>query len=693
MGADFQFENAAALTDASEAAWLTVQEAFERISRRECYYRTKPNDCHRLISKPKPGKGPKSGILVYAPSMSFDAQQRWREHTLAALAEPKPSVDAVAKAGQLSLLPRTKIDREIAALGLPESMKKVVLRRYNIVDLCLNHNWKSENYPSKRAYLNALAKANQTSARSIQRWTEKYRETGKLISLANELPGPEPYTGSVLDADMKAHLQGCWVFKKLNVRQCYQSLIRYLEEKQNSPGCRASWLYQIPSYPTVSRFIRSLSPIDHAVRQGPEALKAACGHIDRTHRDLKSLDCIETDEWNCDFFAYDAKDPKKVHRWWLLTFYDRRSMYPLVGKLVKGSEYNPKHGIREADEIEILVSLLKEYGVPGAIYSDHGRFRGRTFGGHARKFEKFDGILDRLGITKSEPRKKNPRGSRLERFHRFLADQSRTVPGWVGANTKERESAPGDEQKALHDRWVKGDSDVPRTPLLSNIEAMQRIDEWMKAWRDHPSEGTDMDGLSPRAVFEHNKPEGGFRRLSDEEIAFKTAEHIPGKLIKKGGIVKLRDGKRYSHPSLILIQRQKREIVRLRDDHSKIYVLPQRKGEEPIVAPLRVRVGNHDPENLAREMELQTKILKLAGSSIKPLELQPESCLPDDSAKALPAQKLEILIPPAVENVEEEKAMLRLHDIKPMTVEELAEVPPAAGLKEIKALDFADLVY
>lgn len=409
MGADFQFESAAVQKDAAESDWLTVQEvmAFERISKRECFNRMKHDDPQRLIWKAKAGKGPKPGRLIYAPSMSFNARERWKTQAFAVITEPNPTTETAAKTGQLSLIPRTEFDKKIEAMGLPESMRDVVLRRSRAVDKCLNHNWKADGYPSKRTYLKALAKEIDTSARTIQRWAKDFRESGEdPYALTPELPGPEPYTGSVLDDDMKAHLQGCYVFKKWNVRQCYHSLRHYLEGKQKSPGCRTAWLYQIPSYPTVARFIRSLSPIDHAARQGPEALKAACGHLDRTHRDLKSLGCVETDEWNCDFFAYDAKDKKIVRRWWLLTFYDRRSMFPLVGKLVEGSEYNPKHGIREADEIDILVELLKEYGVPGAIYSDHGRFRGRTFGGHGRKFEKFDGILDRLGIAKSEPRKR-----------------------------------------------------------------------------------------------------------------------------------------------------------------------------------------------------------------------------------------------------------------------------------------------
>jgi hypothetical protein len=77
----------------------------------------------------------------------------------------------------------------------------------------------------------------------------------------------------------------------------------------------------------------------------------------------------------------------------------------------------------EQDEIDLLCRLIREFGVPGLINSDRGRFRGRTFGGRflnhdrAEMYPERDGILDRLDIKRNLPREHNPRGSRLERFH------------------------------------------------------------------------------------------------------------------------------------------------------------------------------------------------------------------------------------------------------------------------------------
>ncbi|MGH9378177.1 MAG: hypothetical protein ACRD1I_05200, partial [Terriglobia bacterium] len=394
----------------AEGIWLTVAEvmAFERISRRECYNRMRPGDSHALVWKNRSETSSKPGKLIHALSMSARAQEHWCAHALAAAAAPKDAGEKAVDRGQLGLFPRSEIDNELAALALPKSMAAVVKRRFRVIDLCLNHNWKSRNYPSKREFLNALAKAESVTARQIYRWTAAYKESGKLIALADEIPGPEPYTGSVLDDDMRAHLQGCWVFQKLNVRQCYASLRQYLEGKQNSPGCRTSFLYKPPSYPTVARYVRSLDSLQQAARQGPEAMKAACGHIDRTYRDLKSLQRVETDEWKYDVLAYDPRRIRDAEgriipskRFWLLTFYDERSMYPLCWKLVEGDRFDKRHGIKEEDEIDLLVCLLREFGVPGALVSDRGRFRTGTFGGQKRaeRFSEADGILDRLGIA------------------------------------------------------------------------------------------------------------------------------------------------------------------------------------------------------------------------------------------------------------------------------------------------------
>jgi hypothetical protein len=619
----------------SEAEWLTVEEVvgFERISRMEVYSRMRPGDPQHLLWKAR--EDGKPGRLVNARSMTFDAQARWRARLLETVEGPKVE----SASGQLSLLPRADIDDQIAALKLSQSERDVVLRRYRIVDLCLNSNWKAQGYSSKGEFLTALAERNKTSARSIQRWVWAYSQNHRLEDLASEIPGPLRGTGSILDSDMKAHLQGCYLLDKLKPSQCYRSLINYLEDKQNSVGCRVDHLYPIPSRPTVERFLRSLDPIDHAARNGADALKAACGHIDRTYRSVHSLERVDTDEWITDALAYDPHKASRVGRYYLLTLLDERSIYPLVWSLVE----NPN----EEDEINLLCRLVREFGVPGLINSDRGRFRGRTFGGRfldrerADMYPQRDGILDRMNVGRNGPRDKhNPQGNRLERFHLELANWARTVPGWCGCDTKQRRMTDAEQRVKQHKEWIRTGQGTP--PLLSRDQLLERIDQFMAEYRQRPSDGNDMDGFAPQAVFQQNAPEGGFRRLSDAELTWLTAERFQV-VIGKGGIIQLRDGKRYSSPQLLPIIGERREVARARHDHGQISVLAAAKGEEAIIAKRRVRVGVDDPDELSRQSELQARLCKLTGAMVKPLEYDPSAQFPE--VKSEPPKSADVIHP------------------------------------------------
>jgi hypothetical protein len=153
-----------------------------------------------------------------------------------------------------------------------------------------------------------------------------------------------------------------------------------------------------------------------------------------------------------------------------------------------------------------------------------------------------------------------------------------------------------------------------------------------------------MHGLTPQAVFVQCAPASGFPRISEEQLALATAQHFENEHIETGGIIELRDGSRYSHPLLIPLAGQKREVVRLRHDRSFVTVLPAQKGEESINAPRRTRVGVSDPDELARQMELQNRILKIAGTTVKPLEYDPGARF--EGPKAAPEQpKVQVIRP------------------------------------------------
>jgi hypothetical protein len=680
--------NSAATPD----TWLPPKEVagWERISGREVYRRTQPGDPHFLVSRKRLDGKP--GLEINPHSMTYDAQERRRQSLLRNVETPKP------ESAQLHLLPQSEIDRQIAALDLPEPQRTVVIKRFRIINPFLNHGWKVAGWPSIGACLKELAKQNEISQRSIQRLVKTYKQRENLEDLAKDRPGP-PATGPGskafaewdalgLDISLRAFVKGLWDGtldgRKLRKRQIHSQVCGYLTEKQR--GCGVSYVYPAPpSRATVSRFIDSLDALTHARRAGPDAIKAACGYIDRTYTDLASLERVETDEWKADVLTYHDAYPKIVRRFWLLTFYDCRGIYPLVWELVAGSEHELRHGIAEDDEINLLNRLIREYGVPGAIHSDRGRFRGKTFGGKPlgeiidEKFARANGILDQLGIRHNMPRVHNPRGTRLERFHRYLADSCRDVPGWIGASTKERKMAPGDAQQAEHEEWVRGQRNT--TPLLSRNQLLERINAWMEKWRDHESNGTDMRGLSPRAVFVHNTPPEGFRRISEETLAVVTAEHFENEAIETGGIIELRDGKRYSDPELLLIQGEHREVARLRHDDSFVLVLPARKGEQTVLAERRVPVGANDPANLAAQSEYLARVRKLV-RNWAPKWASEENPQPDPTDPAHQTSSVEWMMNRGKQIIDAErffapgpeaqpeKSVPSLYDLKECTAEE-----------------------
>lgn len=654
---------------APQAPWLTLSqtEHYMRKCVRQVHRYIKPGAAWRLASREENGR-----TLIDPLSMPDDAQDRWRQDTLRNAAKPDP------EPAQLKLLPQTEIDSKIAALNVSHPGRDVVLRRFRIVQMRLNHNFKAEGYATLGEFDAAIAKREQTSVRNLQRWTLAWKQREDLEDLVADRPGPAPGTGRVLDADMRAHLINCWRTKKLKKRQCYRSLKNYLETKQDSPGCRVDHFYPIPSRPTCDRFIDSLSAIDRAARQGADALKAACGHIDRTYRDVPSLGRVDVDEWIVDCLAYDPRHASRVGRYYLLTFLDERSIFPLVWSLVEQPN--------EQEEINLLCRLIREFGVPSLINSDHGRFRGRTFGGRflnrdrAEMYPERDGIFDRLDINRNEPKEHNPRGNRLERFHLELANWARTLPGWCGNDTKQRRMTDADARVALHRQWVRTGQGEP--PLLSRDQLLERFNQFMAEFRQRPSDGNDMDGFAPEAVFRQNTPAGGLRRISDEELAWKTAEHF-SVLINKGGIIQLRDDKRYSDPRLLLIQGEHRGAVRLRHDHEQISVLPSAKGEEAIIAKRRARVGVNDPDQLASAMELQNRLRKLAGEFTKPMEYDPASPLLDSKAEA----------PKAAQVIHPSEFIAAQESPEPLGFSEISSTEWQSEGKgpRPKAWDFADL--
>jgi len=605
-----------------------VMEAEGLNSLREVYSRTMPGDALELTwamaPRPEGSRGPKMVKVVDARSLTPSGRDRWAKKAAKDRMEnsqffqgyeaiPKAATSLITEfgkhQGEIFLRP------EVEILDAPYAHLVEAQERLAALEPLYNGAWR-KGYASRDKCLEAAAERLRISVGQMRRLKRRYEAAGKgyagLRALIKENPGPEP--GEKLQ-DWMEHFIFQRVLEGLTREQCYQRLLAEKAERQAAWG--PAKIYPEPTRSAVYRYfakLRSKAPVE-ARLLGRDAVKASAMQISRTY-DCHSLGRVDADEWITDVFAYDPenliwrsgkrKGQIRVGRFYLVTMLDERSIYPLDFCLVEFPD--------EEDEIDLLIRVIQHYGVPGLLNTDRGRFRGHTFGGEFRQFdrdamrERANGILGQLQIDRNMPREHNPQGCRLERFHlelaRFCREHLRGR-GWCGANTDERQqqSTVDSIELPAHERWVKGQS--AQTPLLSRDELAAKFLEFFAWWRsEHQSEGTDMHGLTPQMVFNREAPPDGFRQVSAEELDRKTSRLYEQRLVQAGGTVEISEGpyrvSRYYSHELLFLQGQRRDVLRSRYDRSRIRVLPALLGETEIVAPVMPRVGVSDPEKLGQ---------------------------------------------------------------------------------------------
>lgn len=571
---------------------------------------------------PNPRPGPKTRLVVDLRSLPNEC----REAHARSIAKQRMESSRFFKAHKAQEPTPRQGDLFLGELADQMSgayeQKRVAEFRLKLITPVANGLYRRLGYETKGGYLKTVAAEHKVSVRSLQRWWDTYRDAGAgvrgLQALMNDAPGPEP-TGPNLEPWVKLFLDTERLVNRSTREAGYQNLLAEVAARQAAHG--VAHIYQQPKRSACYSYWASLgksAPIAAAL-EGRSAIKAAAMQISRTYADCYSLDRVGVDEWIVDVLAYDPnlliypKTHKKrgqprVGRYYLVTMLDERSLFPLDAVLCEMPNRD--------DEIDLLVNVCQNYGVPGLINSDRGRFRGRVFGGEFRQIDRakisgaLDGILDRLGISRNMPRQHNPQGNRLERFHLELARFTRTLPGWVGADTEERqELSDGDAQQREHEEWIRGKR--PSTPLLSRDELLDKFREFFRAWReDHQSDGTDMQQLTPQMVFERNRHPEGFSQVSREDLDRLTARVYHDRLVQTAGLIEISEGnyvvtKYYSH-ELLFIQGQRRTVLRSRTDRSRITVLGARPGEKDIIAPVMPRVGTADPELLSQAIAEKT---------------------------------------------------------------------------------------
>lgn len=589
---------------------VTVPEAAEYLEiRRESVYRLM--DLGKFSWKDRQQIDGKRGRLILVASMPPDAQRRWYEARLAKIAAKRPNSEGAAP-GQLDLLPSP----ELATLS--REQLQCFLKWDHPVNEVLHHNPRDGiSMAEARA---KIAEKYRVSLRQLRRRvTAARKRPGDPMALVDQRRGPKKGSSRATDA-LKAHLRECYVIKGLSLAQSRKSA-----EHSGYKVTRG----------TAERIIKNLPPSDHALREGPDALRLVLPIVDRVF-DCYAGDVWCADEWSCDgVFVHDEAQSTLLWRPYIISVIDQRSTKLLDWVLC------PRPNVGYV--LILLERCIRKFGRPLEFVSDKGGHFRTMVGGrnaavesHERLIEQAMGALGYLGVRRVSPgAEKNPQGNRIERrLHGFFSNAAQRDFGlsWTGRNREERKRTGIDERVARHQDYSRGAA--PRELLLVS-ELQNIVARWEVEYNSTPSDGNGLGGLSPDAVWlqtqappdelerRRTDPQWAFlaggwtREVSERDLnfAFGDRQVLP---IQKHGIIQWPgDKKRYhSAPLLALIDRE-RECVRLRHDHSRIVVLPSAKGETAISVPIYSRVGVVDKSGLDARMEERAAVkrLALAGST------------------------------------------------------------------------------
>ena len=383
----------------------------------------------------------------------------------------------------------------------------------------------------------------------------------------------------------------------------------------------------------VERFIEAIGGDDNPRRRRNQGLIEQVGYIDRLFDDEFSGDTWCIDEWELDGAFYNPRDRKEIY-WgdsgkkpYLISVIDERSTYLLGATL--------SLDLTAETVLALLEALVRVYGPPLRLVSDKGGHFRKGVGGRimvrqrGELIERCMGAMANFGVEHEQPRKKNPRGNRIERtLHGIYSGLARRDfgPSWKGANVEQRKLTEIDERVARHikEHCQQGTCG----PQILSYDDAERI---TRAWRDEINMMSDkasgLQGLTRQAAwlqFQRPEAEVAARRPTEDQIRQAFAEHYEDETIEPGGNVTLPDKSRYYHPLLSEPQyaRHKREVVRYRDDHSFVIVLAAYKGDENIIAPIKVPVGVSDRSELSRQCKRKAHLEKLI-KSMTPRAVEP----------------------------------------------------------------------
>jgi transposase InsO family protein len=652
------------LKEQPQAPWLTPREvaAFEGVTREEVYRRMKPGDSHFLIWKEREGA---PGRLINPLSMTDDGKQRWRREQLLKASElTSQSAISGDDSSQARLWPVTEIDRQLAELQAQcgEELAAAAKQKYQAIVPLLNHEFMVRGKNSMTALARVQAELAGVTPRTILRWRDDYLQRELIADLADKRPGPEKGEGSVLDPAIRARIREDWEEKLFTRAQTTRDVIEWVKKKQSACGARYIYPFLTEEAPArwmaVERFIKEIGGEDNPRRRRGLGLVERVGYIDRTFEDEFAGDTWCIDEWEVDGAFYNPRRHDEIfwgdsgRKPYLISVIDERTTYLLGATLTLN--------LSAETVLELLEALVRTYGPPLRLVSDKGGHFRKGVGGRimvrqrGELVERCMGAMANFGVTHEQPRKKNPRGNRIERtLHGIYSNLAREDfgPSWKGANVEQRKLTEIDERVARHlKEYCKQGTCGPQ--ILSYDDGERITATWRDKINMMPSKASGLLGLTRQAAwrqFQRPEAELAARRPTEDQICQAFAEHYAKETIEPGGVVTLPDGLRYEHPLLGEPEyaRHKRNVVRYRNDHSFIIVLAAQKGDENIIARRRVRVGVNDPEELSRQSEDKARLEKLLKSMTphaaeSPVRAEPPLIHPEISSVQYQAEKMHL---------------------------------------------------
>jgi len=554
-----------------------------------------------------------------------------------------------------SLFVQTELDEKIDALKCDPAKKSFILARLRMAEQDTNCNWRALGFDRKLDFERVLAAQNHCSVRTVQRCAQVLRRGDDLEELACDRPGPKRGEFKSLDADARAHLLDCFLFKHLNCRQSHRSVVMYLQTKQNSPGCQVSSFYDVPTYSKVKRYWREvLIPMYGPQRDGKEAVKTAAGYLDRLYDDEFAGDTWCLDEWEIDGAFYDGQDHRRIFNYGtgrpivhILTILDERTTH-IIDHLVTWQ-------VSLEDAVfAVAERTIRQHFLPRRVVSDRaGRFRAlvrghMVAGRDGELIEKLGGPLGELGVVPRGSEEKNPRANRLERLHRLYADRARDFgPSWKPPLEKHEHREIDDAVDRHLNAHCRYGTIGPQ--LMSIQEGARRIAQWVEDINLADTEAKGCNGLTRLAAFRQFQPpadEIAQRKPNQAALDLAFAERDE-RAIREGGIIELEDGARYSCPQLIewrlrLGSGVKIPVMRYRRDPLHLIVSPP--GAEPFTAERRAIVGTKDEALLSDEIEKMAHIRKVVGGETAELDREMQEHLRSlqDNMRGLRARPMTI---------------------------------------------------